>query len=102
MRDLTCEEVDNVSGSFGFIGAAVGAAVGAGGQWAYGGNFNEIVAGGKLGGLSGFAGNMAGSAAAGGFVVRAAWGVRSVGLGVAASAPAPRASGTQATDPCGD
>jgi hypothetical protein len=102
MRDLTCEEVDNISGSFGFLGAGMGIAVGAGGQWLNGGSANQIIAGGILGGLSGFAGNMAGSAAAGGFVVRAAWGVRSVGLGVAASAPAPRASGTQATDPCGD
>ena len=34
-----------------------------------------------LGGLSGLAGNMAGSVAAGGFVMRSAWGIRSVGLG---------------------
>ena len=87
MRDLTCEEIDSVSGSFGFVGATVGALVGAGGQWAYGGNFNSIVAGGILGGFSGFAGNMAGSAAAGGLVVRAAWGVRSVGLGISAGTP---------------
>lgn len=100
MRDLTCKEIDSVSGSFGFLGATVGALVGAGGQWAYGGNFNSIVAGGILGGFSGFAGNMAGSAAAGGLVVRAAWGVRSVGLGISAGAPGSNAPGG-ATDSAG-
>jgi len=83
MRELTGQEINNVGGGIGVIGATIGAAVGMGGAIVNGKGIGDVLVAGLLGGLGGFAGGMAGSAAAGGFFVRMGWGIRSVGLGVA-------------------
>jgi|TARA_B110000967_G_C18467115_1_gene355551 hypothetical protein len=84
MRELIESEINDVNGGIGLPGAFIGAAVGA-----LPGIYNKapienVAAAALLGALSGATGNFAGSAAAGGYAVRLAWGLRSVGLGVAA------------------
>jgi len=85
MRELNRQEVENVNGGFGWIGAGIGAATGIGSAIVNNGSIGEIFAAGLLGGLAGFTGNLAASASTGGFFVRSAWGISSVGLGIGAS-----------------
>lgn len=67
MRELTMEEMDEVVGGVGPVGAAIGVAVGAGSAAVQGGNAGEIIAGGILGGASGFFGGLATASGVGGF-----------------------------------
>lgn len=84
MRELNSKEIEGVHGGFGAVGLAIGAAVGVFSAWKAGGSFSQVLGAGALGGLAGMAGNFAASAATGGFIMRAGWGLRSVGLGFAA------------------
>ena len=90
MRTLTKDETDQVSGGVGALGAGIGFAVGFVGKKMGGGSNKAALAAGVLGAVSGAAGNLAGSAAAGGLFVRGAWGLRSIGTGVAGSLVPPR------------
>ena len=81
MRALTSKEIDSVSGGIGGIGAVLGAGIGIVGALHNGAGLNGIATAAALGALSGFAGNLAGSAAAGGIFLRVSWGVRSIGSG---------------------
>ena len=85
MRTLAKNELDQVSGGLGVQGAVIGAAIGLGAALASGSSASATARAVVLGGLSGAAGNFAGSAAAGGLAIRTAWGIRSIGLGVAGS-----------------
>ncbi len=87
MRVLTKSEIDDVSGGVGLLGFGLGAAIGFGTSIGRV-STQQVFAATLLGGLSGAAGNFAGSAAMGGLVVRGAWGIRSIGLGVAGGAAA--------------
>ena len=64
MRELTSEEIDQVSGGVGVLGAGIGAAIGVGGAIVNGGSLGQVVGAGILGGVSGFFGGIATSSMA--------------------------------------
>lgn len=80
MRELSEEEVQEVSGAFGLPGIILGADLGAFTAITNKGSVDQVLLAALFGGAAGAAGNLAGSAAAGGFFVRTAWGLRSGGL----------------------
>ncbi|MDG1441078.1 MAG: hypothetical protein P8R02_00165 [Pseudomonadales bacterium] len=80
MRELSEEEIQEVSGAIGLPGIVLGAGLGAFTAITNKGSIDQVLLAALFGGAAGAAGNLAGSAAAGGFVVRTAWGIRSGGL----------------------
>ena len=92
MRELVDFEIDEVDGAFGLHGAVIGGAIGLGSAIYAGGSASNMLAATALGAASGAAGQFAGSAAAGGLVLRGAWGVRAVGLGIGSSVASSPAS----------
>ena len=59
MRELTSEEIEQVSGGVGVLGAVIGAVVGGGSAAFNGGNVGNIIGGAALGAVSGFFGGIA-------------------------------------------
>lgn len=85
MRTLTNEEKDKVSGGGGLVGAVIGAGIGAGSAILRRQSLGSTLVAGVFGAASGFFGNLAGSAAAGSYALRASYAMRSVSHGVVSS-----------------
>ncbi|XOV89841.1 MAG: hypothetical protein ACFHX7_08125 [Pseudomonadota bacterium] len=64
------------------MGAVIGGVTAAGTAWAQGGTPRQIATATVLGALAGLAGNFVTSATVGGTIVRGAWVLRAIGLGV--------------------
>lgn len=101
MRELTEMEIDEVDGGFGVLGAAIGGATATAGyvvgSLMSGGNptFGGALISGTLGAVSGFAGSVAGVAAAAGMRGAAAGAASAAGVtGVAAGAAGTLVSGS--------
>lgn len=83
MRELTSEEIEQVSGGFGPVGAVLGGLAGGLSSAATGGNFGQIVGGAAFGAAAGFFGGIA-SVTTG--ITRIMFGAYSVEMGVLSSA----------------
>tara|TARA_B110000003_G_scaffold275708_1_gene319146 strand:- start:1132 stop:1398 length:267 start_codon:yes stop_codon:yes gene_type:complete len=84
MKELTMNEMEEVNGGVGPIGALIGAVVGGVSQGLNGGSIGWGI---FFGGVSGFTGGMAGAAfSAGRYGIAAANTARSIGTGVLAGA----------------
>ncbi len=83
MRELTLEEVEDVNGGFGVVGATIGAVTGGVSAAYNGGNAGQIAAATILGGVSGWFGGLA--SASSGFA-RGMWGAYAVEVGVIGNA----------------
>ncbi|MDG1203795.1 MAG: hypothetical protein P8N51_00340 [Pseudomonadales bacterium] len=80
MRELTKDEMREVSGGFGVPGVIIGAGIGAFGAASKKAPLDQVLLAALFGGAAGAAGNLAASAASGGIAMRVAWGLRSGGL----------------------
>ena len=85
MRELTNEEIEQVSGGVGIWGAGIGAAIGGGSAVFNGAGFGQVVGATILGGVSGFFGGIATSRYASG-AASAMFGAYSVETGIMSSA----------------
>lgn len=59
MRELTCDEIEQVSGGFGLLGVGLGIVTGVGSTYFGRGNVGQVLGAGILGGVAGFFGGIA-------------------------------------------
>ncbi len=85
MRELTSEEIEQVGGGVGLLGAGIGAAIGGGSALFNGASPGQVVGATILGGVSGFFGGIATSSFAGS-AARSMFGTFSVETGILSSA----------------
>ena len=82
VRELSPEEVEEVTGGFLVIGAAIGGASAGGSALLQGSSPKGVAIATAFGAISGACGGLAGAATTGSVFVRALWGVRAVVYGM--------------------